>query len=293
MSLLQAAISLANGAPIGAVLTNYAVGVVTAGVGGGIGTALGGGAIANAAGSMIASGIASKASGGKFMDGVKSAAIGMAVGAAATYAGNKIVAGLSAMGERKASSGAPEVSTGGETQTGSSGGSCSANPINIATGEKFLKFRDYEAKGASTLKFERYYSSYNHEKGALGAAWKHNFERSLRFAVTLEGQAFKVTSVREQGDDIAFVEMATDNHVRYQTVAEDRFETLEKTDFGYLLTLADNTQEIYNDQGQLLQVRALSGYVQTLVYSDAGLLERVEDSFGQSLTFLYNDQDTP
>lgn len=114
LTLLNMAISLANGVPPGAVLTNAAVAYVTGGVGAGIGNLVGNQVV----GSMIASGIAAKASGGKFIDGMKSAAIGAAAGAAAKFAGDKIVQGLASMGETKAdatpaaSSGTEEVNTG-------------------------------------------------------------------------------------------------------------------------------------------------------------------------------------
>ena len=287
LSLLNAAISLANGAPIGAVLTNYAVGNVTAGVGGGIGGALGGGAVANAAGSMVASGIASKASGGKFIDGVKNAAIGMATGAAAKAIGNKLVAGLAKLGESKSGSSAPDNATGGDSETGSAGGMCSVNPINIATGEKYLTFRDYQAEGASTLKFERYYSSYNNEKGTLGIAWKHNFERKLDLKVSFGDAAHRVEAIRGKGDGFTFVEMNEGRGVEYKAVELDQFEHLVKTSTGYQLTLSDNTTEVYDNQGRLLEVRELSGYKQKLVYSEENRLERVEDSFGQTLQFEY------
>ena len=285
LTLLNAAISLANGAPVGAVITNMAVAQVTAGVGAGIGNAIG----SNAAGQMIASGIASKASGGKFIDGVKSAAIGMATNAAATYAGNKLVAGLSQLGEAKADLGAPDNSTGGASQT-SSGSSCSANPINIATGEKYLIFKDYQAKGASELKFERYYSSYNHRKGSLGVAWKHNFERKLILHSVLDSTAFKVGVERENSETIDFVLSEGKDELVYRAVASDRFEQLTKTEDGYILTLMDDTKESYDNQGRLREVRSLSGYTQTLIYGEDDLLERVEDSFGQYIDFTYSDE---
>ncbi len=97
LTLLNMAISLANGVPPGAVLTNAAVAYVTGGVGAGIGNLVGNQVV----GSMIASGIAAKASGGKFIDGMKSAAIGAAAGAAAKFAGDKLVQGLAKMGESK------------------------------------------------------------------------------------------------------------------------------------------------------------------------------------------------
>ncbi len=116
LTLLNAAISLANGVPPGTVLTNSAVGFVTGGVGAGIGNIVGNQLV----GSMIASGIAAKASGGKFIDGVKSAAISAATSAAANFAGNKLVEGLSSMGEGKAEAAAPVDSSGANNDSGDS-----------------------------------------------------------------------------------------------------------------------------------------------------------------------------
>ncbi|OMH30405.1 FG-GAP-like repeat-containing protein [Motiliproteus sp. MSK22-1] len=94
MAGLNAAITLANGGTIGSALGGMAVGFIASGVPGGSGwwksgltgsfsrslIRQGASKIAgNIAGGLLASGVAAKASGGKFVDGVKGAAVGVAI----------------------------------------------------------------------------------------------------------------------------------------------------------------------------------------------------------------------
>ncbi len=107
---LNAAIGLANGQSIGDVAKGFAIGAVASGIPGGKGFFEGGmsGKLASAlsglgkaaapAGALLSGGIASKASGGKFIDGVKGAAIGLGISAAA----NRIGAWVQSVGESKA-----------------------------------------------------------------------------------------------------------------------------------------------------------------------------------------------
>ena len=105
--VFNAAMSAANGGSLGDILTGAAVAFVASGIGdaiaGGIGNAVGAVTetamkVVNAAGQMLSGGIASKAMGGKFIDGMKGAAIGMGLMAAA----DKLVGAMNSAGEGKA-----------------------------------------------------------------------------------------------------------------------------------------------------------------------------------------------
>lgn len=73
--------------------------MVTSGVGAGIGNALGGAAIAQHVGAAVANGIAAKARGGKFADGIKGYAKNMAINAAAAFAATKMIQGIGKLQE--------------------------------------------------------------------------------------------------------------------------------------------------------------------------------------------------
>ena len=92
--LFNAAMTMANGGTIGQVLKGAAIGAVVGAIGNGLGNMIGDAAgivgnvvklaesnarafVALSAGQMIAGGLYAKASGGKFADGVKGAAIAM------------------------------------------------------------------------------------------------------------------------------------------------------------------------------------------------------------------------
>lgn len=175
----------------------------------------------------------------------------------------------------------------------SSGSTSSCNPINIATGEKYLTFKDYEAAGASRLKFERYYSSYNNEVGTLGANWKSNFDRKLILLGKVSNGAHRVIAERAQGDAVVFTQATAEGNTKSVWQAENNaFEQLVKLENGWQLTLENNTKERYDEQGRLVEVRYLDGNIQTLYYVESGreqgLLKHVSDNFGQSLHFSYD-----
>jgi RHS repeat-associated protein len=99
MAGLHAAIGLVNGQSIGSVLQGAAVGFVASGVPGGEGFWSAGlaGSIGSAvgnqvAGALVSGGIAAKAQGGKFIDGIKSAAISMGItaGIKSLMSGNQV-----------------------------------------------------------------------------------------------------------------------------------------------------------------------------------------------------------
>lgn len=220
----------------------------------------------------IVGGTISKITGGKFASGAQSAAMMYAV----MWAGSKIGTG----------------GTTPENKPESSGASCSKNPINIATGEKYLTMTDYRAEGASQMTFERFYSSYAKEKTSLGIGWRSNFDRSLAFE-KLGDTTMQVIALRQQDDPIQFDRVFDENAENNQWLTDDNhYEILRKTDSGWELQLTDNTIESYDESGRLISIKHINGYQQTFVYGNPGLAKNVLlsviDNFGQQLTFTYD-----
>lgn len=218
---------------------------------------------ANVVFSAAIGGTISKVTGGKFANGVYSAAFSAAL--AQDWG--------SSNGKGRGGSG--------------SAGTCSANPINLATGEKYLTMRDYQASGASRLVFERYYSSYAREKTSLGNGWRHNFDRKLRFEdETAFGTARFVEYKTKANKSVHFAAKVNDFR-SYENVS-DSAEHLNKIQEGWQLTLADGTVELFDEEGRLVQVDEIGQYKQTLTYNENGRLVSVIDSAGQQLIFDYD-----
>ncbi|PUA26358.1 MAG: hypothetical protein B0W54_21540 [Cellvibrio sp. 79] len=247
-------------------------GFLSAGIGGAVGG--GGDWYGDLAIKMVVSGTISEVTGGKFANGARSAAISYV----AQSGFEKIMAG-----------GKPP-----EPEPKSSGGTISCNPINIATGEKYLTMLDYQAEGASEMKFERHYSSYATEKTSLGIGWRSNFDRKLELE-NVGGITLRVVAIRHQGDAVIFNWVNDGSAEGGRWVAdESHYETIRKADNGWELLLTDNSREIYDADGRLIAIKQLNGYEQTLVYGNQGTVKNVllavTDNFKQQLKFGYDLQ---
>jgi RHS repeat-associated protein len=304
-----------------AMFSSYIMGGASAGVAGGVGFGFNWATL----GYAVLGGVTSAAQGGKFKHGFISAGLGSIANAklgpiynangfsvpgliaSAVIGGtiSELSGGKFANGAQSAAMnyavqwGASKIDTGGqqpEPASKSSGGaSCtSGNPINIATGEKYLTMVDYQAEGASQMTFERYYSSYAGEKTSLGIGWRSNFDRSLQLD-NVGDVTLRVVADRHQGDPIMFNwisdESADGGH--WETDG-NRYESIRKTDSGWELQLTNNSREIYNAEGRLIAIKQIDGYEQTLVYGNQGTVKNVllsvTDNFGQQLQFAYDLQ---
>ena len=106
-------------------------------------------------------------------------------------------------------------------------------------------------------------------------------------------------------DGYVYYFQSKDNGITWHTDSDVIYRlSINKTDaqnhiLEWKLTTDGDDQEFYNERGQLSSIQLKSGGVQTLTYSDAstpkssafapGLLIRVEDNFGRSLHFAYDD----
>jgi len=165
-----------------------------------------------------------------------------------------------------------------------SSGCNSKNPINIATGEKYLTMLDYQSKGASKLKFERYYSSYSKAKTGLGEGWRSNFDKALSFEGNVNGQPWTVSYTKINRERVTFTKDKEGNWV----ALDNEQETLQKTSQGWQLTNARDEVETFNEQGRLLSIQHRGGYQQQLTYNAKDQLVKVSDTFGASVQLAYN-----
>ena len=195
---------------------------------------------------------------------------------------------------------------------GGSGGSWCGNPVNIGTGNKFQVEADLAPVGANGLGFVRYYNSllpaYDR---TLGGYWQHIYTRRIVVNVA----ANRATYYRNDGKQLVFNLVSgvwtSDADVADRLVAPTDANG-QRT--WQLRVASTEDTETYDAGGRLKSIRSRSGLTQQLTYTDGtngsatgnggfvvdaagnptaavlptGLLLRVADHFGRTLTFGYD-----
>ena len=179
----------------------------------------------------------------------------------------------------------------------SSANSATADPINIGTGNKWLRETDYSGAGTA-LRFERTYNLIEPIAwGNLGYGWTHTYSRLIKSAVGSQ----QATAKRADGKEFVFnFDAANATWVTDADIIERLIElkdgTGARTGWRYI-TESDDT-ETFDLNGRLMSVAARNGQTQTLVYSNAstptsvapvaGLLIEVSDAFARSVKLTYD-----
>lgn len=174
------------------------------------------------------------------------------------------------------------------------GESCSlvGNPVNPATGSKFLSETDYSTQtGSLALEFVRSYNSVaagsalneylterivsSERASTLGRGWRHNYESHLEFDNSDIANAqldvgSRVVVVRANGAGVTFTRQADGSYISEADVAH----TLEAIGFptptSYRFVNADDDSlEAYDAAGKLVSVSARGGWQVSFEYSDA------------------------
>ncbi len=177
------------------------------------------------------------------------------------------------------------------------------NPIAIASGNKFQIESDYRSSGNSPLGFTRYYNSIR----LTGAAnptyrWRNTYQRRIITGTTFDNRVLYSVE-RPNSDQRQFVVINNVLQPRDAEVVDSltrQFDASNNpTGFRYVNS-SDDSVEMYDTAGRLLSIASRSGIVQTLTYSDAstpaniapkaGLLIRVDETFGHAINFTYDAQ---
>lgn len=160
-----------------------------------------------------------------------------------------------------------------------------ADPINLATGNKFEQVTDAQASPALT--FQRFYNSEASVRGgALGPQWRHSFERALLFLNTslTGGGSPYILAQRPDGRGERFTPASGGGW----STGPDKADTLMSDANGYTLFVAGpNLFERYSTSGQLQSITDASGQSTVLSYNGPQL-QSVTDPFGRSLQFSYD-----
>lgn len=171
---------------------------------------------------------------------------------------------------------------------------CAGNPIIISNGSKFQHEVDTKATSVSAdLAFDRYYNSAPTQSDVgLGLRWRHTYSRSVVQADTSayivyrpDGRAYTFQLV---GQDLV---SDPDVVVGLERVLDGDGDLL-----GYKLHTVDDSEETYSSSGKLTSIVNRVGITTTLFYDldsnsggddDPETLDRVENSLGKFLTFVY------
>ena len=148
----------------------------------------------------------------------------------------------------------------------------SANPVDIATGQKLLEHDDFVLPGRLPIRWNRRYRSADQRAGSFGAAWKLQYGTEVRLETTPEGPS-KIVYIDFDGRRLNFPLLE---------VGQEHFHPLEK----YTLVRLED-----RDGRAAYAVRFSDGAVETYephpVISNQWQLHRLETRDHQSLTFTY------
>lgn len=204
------------------------------------------------------------------------------------------------------------VGGGGASGSGNGGLSCpssrgaplaegapmAGDPINTSTGNKYLQDDDYT--GNRWLTFRRFYNSHVAVvSSAMGAHWRHSFDRTLEVMLGSNGTSL-ITMFRPDGKQETFTKLnglwTTDSDVPDTLTETDNAQGVA-TSYTVFVTALRHF-ETYDTNGLLQSVTDESGQGITLTYSTTstapavaprpGLLLTVTDPKGRQLSFAYN-----
>jgi RHS repeat-associated protein len=166
------------------------------------------------------------------------------------------------------------------------------NPINVMTGNKYQREDDLPAlPGVLGLEIVRHYNSRFSGPaampGVVGRGWKLSYETEL----AVEGDAIRVW----QADGSSFMfrrdlvnrAMANGADPASGSIAIHRNRAGRDE---YLWRWADGRELSFDQRGKLVQIKAATGEILSLLYDVKGLLVKVTDPQGRSLHLAYLDR---
>jgi len=163
------------------------------------------------------------------------------------------------------------------------------DPVDIATGNKFVNELDYSSSGSSPLLLKRSYNSLDTSSSSFGVGWHGSYSRSIStvyygvFFINGNYQySYAVDVTRDDGKILNFYQ----NGNLWQSDS-DVNSRLIKVSSGWQYTTGLDEVEIYNATGQLTSVTDRPGLTQKLSYNAQGYLASVTNAFGRSLSFVY------
>ncbi|WP_377101707.1 RHS repeat-associated core domain-containing protein [Rugamonas violacea] len=212
--------------------------------------------------------------------------------AAAAVAAAALLAGPAAQacpgGTGPTCSSAPTPAS-GAAATGVDAGA--GNPINVMTGNKYQREEDMPAlPGVLGLEIVRHYNSAQSGAGTVpgpvGRGWRLSYETRLVVAVGALELHQADGAVLSFGRDLVEPGLAaTANPGDGRIVV-----TAGRRGPQYLWRWIDGRELSFDERGKLMQIKAATGEIVSLLYDAKGLLVRVTDPQGRSLRLNYLDR---
>lgn len=170
-----------------------------------------------------------------------------------------------------------------------------ANPVNVATGNKYQQERDYVGAGAFPLEYVRRYNSQAlQSSGPLYVSrlpmWRGSYDKAVLFN---GHQAFPAVDVyREDGKAIRFKPVG----VAWKADADVNLTLTQHLDtggatIGWTVTDENDVREEYDPAGQLMSQTNRAGITHTVSYDPTGRIASVTHSFGYQIAFNYDIND--
>lgn len=220
--------------------------------------------------------------------------------------------------------GAPIMCNGGATPGPNSNESASGrnttsaesifNPIHVVTGNKYQVERDLPAlSGTLGLRFDRYYNSHDHQSNILGVGWRHSYSQQLTRQdnnrlrlINNDGRAIvflpqsepavpepavpvrqaSVPGVQKVSTASTAAVAVRSRQWQARSIADGRI--IQDPATGYYHWQQHNGDEAsFNQDGQLIGLRAPNGATVNLYYTRQGQLQQVVDPQQRKLSFNY------
>jgi RHS repeat-associated protein len=158
------------------------------------------------------------------------------------------------------------------------------NPINVATGNKFVKQKDFSSSDLG-LPFDlvRSYNSQSTTLLSSGYGWSHNFSDTISVQPTPYAYMWR----QGDGRTIRFENTAPDVYTSETDKAITLVRTLQSGAYVFDITLPDGTKRHFDRYYKLTEIRDRFDNVQSLTYSGNNL-SYVLDNFGRRIDFEYN-----
>ncbi len=165
-----------------------------------------------------------------------------------------------------------------------------ANPVNVATGNKYEEVLDLKVSTPGIPpEFRRSYNSQVFFDGALGYGWTHTYDVILGVVQTSptkririwdsDGRALYFNQVQQTSSEILF---------GGESGVKDRLKQVISTGEYFLRRKEGNLTYKFGSDGKLLQIFDPNGNTITLTYT-GGLLTQVSDNFGKGLSIQYSN----
>jgi len=172
-------------------------------------------------------------------------------------------------------------------------------PINVASGNAWIQERDYSLPGlGGGLELVRTWNSHWQDVftasayGMFGQSWMSTYEESLTF---IPGQTLYYQ--RSDGSIWTFNDNGDGTFTLASPLNEHATLFLNPITAQYVMTMADGTQKIFQQNGKLAALVDRNGNTVTLAYDSSGnLLTQLNDATPapntRSITFNYNNPQT-